>query len=55
MTLITSDLSVTVCLLKTVIIIIIIIECVHNYTSIYGRKQGYNWTKVTVMNMYQNQ
>ena len=21
------------------------IECVHNYTSTYARKQGYNWTK----------
>jgi hypothetical protein len=21
------------------------IECVHNYTSICARKQGYNWTK----------
>jgi len=22
------------------------IECVHNYTSKYARKQGYNWTKL---------
>ena len=21
------------------------IQCVHNYTSTYARKQGYNWTK----------
>ena len=28
---------------------------VHNYTSTYARKQGYNWTKNTGMNMYQNQ
>ena len=21
------------------------IECLHNYTSTYARKQGYNWTK----------
>ena len=25
--------------------------CVHNYTSTYTRKQGYNWTKNTGMNM----
>jgi len=31
------------------------IECVHNYTSTYARKQGYNWTKNTGMNMCQNQ
>ena len=31
------------------------IECVPNYTSTYARKQGYNWTKNTGMNMYQNQ
>jgi len=31
------------------------IECVHNYTSTYTRKQGYNWTKNTGMNMYQSQ
>ena len=30
-------------------------ECVPNYTSTYARKQGYNWTKNTGMNMYQNQ
>ena len=24
------------------------IECVHNYTSTYVRKQGYNWTKTLV-------
>ena len=29
--------------------------CVPNYTSTYARKQGYNWTKNTGMNMYQNQ
>ena len=23
-------------------------DCVHNYTSTYARKQGYNWTKNTV-------
>ena len=26
-----------------------------NYTSTYARKQGYNWTKNTGMNMCQNQ
>ena len=31
------------------------IGCVLNYTSTYARKQGYNWTKNTGMNMYQNQ
>ena len=31
------------------------IECVPNYTSTYVRKQGYNWTKNTGMDMYQNQ
>ena len=31
------------------------IECVHNYTSTDVRKQGYNWTKNTGTNMYQNQ
>ena len=31
------------------------IECVPNYTSTYARKKGYNWTKNTGMNMYQNQ
>jgi len=31
------------------------IECVHSYTSTYARKQGYNWTKNTDMNMCQNQ
>ena len=31
------------------------IEYVPNYTSTYARKQGYNWTKNTGMNMYQNQ
>ena len=30
-------------------------ECVPNYTSTYARKEGYNWTKKTGMNMYQNQ
>jgi len=29
--------------------------CVHNYTSTYARKQGYNWTKNARMNMCQNQ
>jgi len=29
--------------------------CVHNYTSTYVRKQGYNWTKNTGTNMSQNQ
>jgi len=29
--------------------------CVHNYTSAYARKEGYNWTKNTGMNMCQNQ
>ena len=29
------------------------IECVPNYNSTYARKQGYNWTKNTGMNMYQ--
>ena len=32
-----------------------VIKCVHNYTSTYARKQGYNWTKNTGMNMCQNQ
>ena len=35
-------------LLPQIIIIIIIINmivCVHNYTSTYARKRGYNWTK----------
>ena len=27
----------------------------HNYTSTYARKQGYNWAKNTGMNMCQNQ
>ena len=31
------------------------IEFVPNYTSTYARKRGYNWTKNTGMNMYQNQ
>jgi len=31
------------------------IQCVHNYTSTYVRKQGYNWTKNTGTNMSQNQ
>jgi len=31
------------------------IEHMHNYTSTYARKQGYNWTKNTGMNMCQNQ
>jgi len=31
------------------------IECMHNYTSTYARKQGYNWIKNSGMNMYQNQ
>jgi len=31
------------------------IERMHNYTSTYARKQGYNWTKNTGMNMCQNQ
>jgi len=31
------------------------IECVPNYTSTYARKRGYNWTKNTGMNLYQNQ
>jgi hypothetical protein len=31
------------------------IECVHNYTSTYVRKQGYSWTKNTGTNMSQNQ
>ena len=31
------------------------IECVYNYTSTYARKQGYNWTKITGTNIYQNQ
>ena len=26
-------------------------QCVHNCTSTYARKQGYNWTKNTGMNM----
>jgi hypothetical protein len=30
------------------------IECVHNYTSTYVRKQGYNWTKNTGTNMSQS-
>ena len=30
-------------------------DSVPNYTSTYARKQGYNWTKNTGMNMYQNQ
>ena len=52
-----------------IIIIIIISACpilvkeqyikihksVHNYTSTYARKQGYDWTKNTGMNMCQNQ
>jgi len=29
--------------------------CVPNYTSTYARKQEYNWTKNTGMNMFQNQ
>jgi len=38
-------------MMMIIIIIIIIkdtIECVHNYTSKYARKQGYNWTKTMV-------
>ena len=38
-------------MMMMIIIIIIIkdtIECVHNYTSKYARKQGYNWTKTMV-------
>ena len=31
------------------------IECAPNYTSTYARKEEYNWTKNTDMNMYQNQ
>jgi len=31
------------------------IECVHNCTSTYAGKQGYNWRKNTGMNMCQNQ
>jgi len=31
------------------------VECVHDYTSTYARKQGYNCTKITGMNMCQNQ
>ena len=31
------------------------IEYVPNYTSTYARKQWYNWTKNTGMNMHQNQ
>ena len=55
-------------MIKFIIIIIIIIiyrqknstqkdmiECAPNYTSTYARKQGYNWTKNSGMNMYQNQ
>jgi len=38
-----------------IIIIKVMIECVHNYTSTYARKQRYNWTKNTGMNMCQNQ
>ena len=30
-------------------------DSVHNCTSTYARKQGYNWTKNTGMNMCQNQ
>ena len=30
-------------------------DCVHNYTSTYAWKQEYNWTKITGMNMCQNQ
>jgi len=52
--------------MQYVIIIIIILAkeqhmkrhdsvCEHNYTSTYVRKQGYNWTKSTGTNMYQNQ
>jgi len=29
--------------------------CVHDYTSTYARKQGYNWTRNTGMSMCQNQ
>ena len=31
------------------------VEYVHKYTLAYARKQGYNWTKNTGMNMCQNQ
>ena len=31
------------------------IECVHNYTSTYARKQGQSWTENNGMNMCQNQ
>ena len=31
------------------------IECVHNYTSTYARKQGYSWAKNSGMNMCQSQ
>jgi hypothetical protein len=32
------------------------IECAHNYTSTYARKQGYNWTKKNPSaNMYPKQ
>ena len=37
-----------------IIIIIIIIVIIINNTSTYVRKQGYNWTKNTGMNMCQN-
>ena len=50
--------SLSVFLITITIIIIIIInmrECVPNYTSTYASKQGYNWTKNSSMNVYQNQ
>ena len=31
-----------------------LINSVHNYTSTYASKKGYNWTKTTGMNMCQN-
>ena len=42
-------------MMMTTIIIIIIIIIIINYTSTYARKQGYNCTKNTGMNMCQNQ
>ena len=39
--------------LKIIMIITTIIIIIN--TSTYARKQGYNWTKNTGMNMYQNQ
>jgi len=32
-----------------------VIQFVHNYTSTYARKQRYNWTRNTGINMCQNQ